>query len=345
LPAGVITGCDLIQPTVQLISPTHYLQWKRLAMPSSCIQTFTDPDEYAAAMRQAAVRLTPVERGSFKAKLSRIELHRLWMQRFSASLGWTSHIDYHGGQVTFAFQTHPGPSMIRSGRECALTSIAQLNAGQRYYLHSHEAASYGTLSLPVEDMILLGAPFGRRDLTLEEDFLILTPRPPALAKLRRLHEVAGSLAEDAPAVLASIEGARGLEQALFEAMMNCLHGAEPQEDRAAMRQHAVIMRRFHQVIERRGDQPIYLPELCREVGASARTLQACCQEHLGMSPKRYLLLRRMHMVRRALSESGPAETTVTEIATRYGFWQFGRLAVEYKALFGEVPSATLARPG
>ncbi len=52
----------------------------------------------------------------------------------------------------------------------------------------------------------------------------------------------------------------------------------------------------------------------------------------------------MHLVRRALSESTPADMTVTEIATRYGFWQFGRLAVEYKALFGETPSAALKRP-
>jgi AraC-like DNA-binding protein len=63
-----------------------------------------------------------------------------------------------------------------------------------------------------------------------------------------------------------------------------------------------------------------------------------------MGPKRHLLLRRMHLVQRALSESTPVDTTVTEIATRYGFWQFGRLAVEYKALFGEAPSATLKRP-
>ena len=49
------------------------------------------------------------------------------------------------------------------------------------------------------------------------------------------------------------------------------------------------------------------------------------------------------MVRRALREGIPGNTTITEIATRYGFWQFGRLAVEYKALFGETPSATLAR--
>ena len=72
-------------------------------------------------------------------------------------------------------------------------------------------------------------------------------------------------------------------------------------------------------------------------------LNACCQEHLGVSPKRYLLLRRMHLVRRALRDSSRDATTVTDIATRYGFWEFGRLAVEYRALYGEPPSATLAR--
>jgi AraC family ethanolamine operon transcriptional activator len=51
----------------------------------------------------------------------------------------------------------------------------------------------------------------------------------------------------------------------------------------------------------------------------------------------------MHLVRRALRESGPTETTVTEIATRFGFWQFGRFAGAYKELFGESPSAMLAR--
>jgi AraC-like DNA-binding protein len=44
-----------------------------------------------------------------------------------------------------------------------------------------------------------------------------------------------------------------------------------------------------------------------------------CQEHLGTGPKRYLLLRRMQLARRALRETAPSAATVTQIATRYGF--------------------------
>jgi AraC family ethanolamine operon transcriptional activator len=52
----------------------------------------------------------------------------------------------------------------------------------------------------------------------------------------------------------------------------------------------------------------------------------------------------MNLAQRALRDAAPGTTSVTEVATEYGFWPFGRFAGEYKSLFGEAPSATLQRP-
>jgi transcriptional regulator GlxA family with amidase domain len=52
----------------------------------------------------------------------------------------------------------------------------------------------------------------------------------------------------------------------------------------------------------------------------------------------------MHLARRALLCAEPAKSTVTRIATDYGFWELGRFSVTYRALFGEPPLETLRRP-
>jgi AraC-like DNA-binding protein len=200
------------------------------------------------------------------------------------------------------------------------------------------------MSLPVEEMASIGAAMIGCDLTPPRDALLITPPSPVVARLQRLHAAAGRLAEEAPEIIANLDAAHGLEQALIEAMISCLAEGAVRGDSLAQRQHEIVMRRFRRVLEENPDQPLYIPEICTAIGVSDRTLRACCQEHLGMAPKRYLLMRRMHLTRRALRKSTPEATTVTEIATRFGFWQFGRFAGEYRTLFGELPSATLHHP-
>ena len=78
------------------------------------------------------------------------------------------------------------------------------------------------------------------------------------------------------------------------------------------------MRRFRRLIEENPEQPFYIPEICNAIGVPDRTLRACCQAHLGMGPKRYLLLRRMHLVRRALREAASDTGSVTEIGCSAG---------------------------
>ena len=291
-------------------------------MPSSAVRTFTDPDQYAASIRQGTYELTVTGRGNFTAKLTRIDLHRLWMQRFSETFPRISHVAGWGGRAIIAFRTQPGPSLLRVGMEMRPTTIVQHSVGQDYYQNSSGLACYGSMSLPIEVMTCVGAAIAGCDLTPPKDALTIIPLPAAMARLQRLHAAAGALAEDAPAVIAHPEAARGLEQALIEAMLACFTTGQVQEDRTALRHHTMIMRKFYGAIEESPNEALYLPELCTGIGVTERTLRVCCQEQIGMDPKRYLTLRRMQFARRALRESDPTETTVTEIATRYGFWQF-----------------------
>ena len=79
-------------------------------MPSSAVRTFSDADEYAAAIRGGIVELTVKERGDFNAKLTRVDLHRLWMQRFSENLPRVVHAANTPGRAGVHFAPHQGPA-------------------------------------------------------------------------------------------------------------------------------------------------------------------------------------------------------------------------------------------
>src|SRR6516162_1993763 len=313
-------------------------------MPSSAVRTFTDPDDWTTTFRGSRAQLTITARGQFFAKLTWIRLHRLQMQRFFDNLPRILHVAHVHRRATISFLAPQGPPQRWGGTELSPVDIMFHNLDQNHFQQTFGAASSGFMSLPVEDFVSAGATMVGYDLTPPKDPSIFRPPPHALAKLRRLHAAAGHLAEEAPEVIGNPDAAYGLEQALIEAMVACLFNSQAREDSVAQRQHELIMRRFRRVVEENRDQPLYIPELCKAIGVSERTLRVCCQEQLGVGPKRYLLFRRLHLARRALRMGLPDTTTVTEIATRYGFWHFGRFAGEYQSLFAEPPSSTLYRP-
>ena len=300
-------------------------------MPSSAVRNFSDPDDYVAAIRQGSVRHQP-------AAAIR------WMQRLSENLPRIYRVDGWGGRAIILFRTETGPSLLHSGLELQPSNIVRFSEGQSYYQRSFGSACFAGMSLPLGDIAALGGTMAGTDLAPPRNTLIVTPPPAAMAKLQRLHAAAGRLAEEAPEIIANPDAAYGLEQALIEAMVACLGNNDVRDDSVAQRQHELIMRRFRRMVEEKPDQPLYIPELCRAIGVSERTLRACCQEQFGVGPKRYLQFRRLHLARRALRRGLPETTTVTEIATRYGFWHFGRFAGEYQSLFSEPPSSTLHRP-
>ncbi|MFH1913005.1 MAG: helix-turn-helix domain-containing protein [Pseudomonadota bacterium] len=87
--------------------------------------------------------------------------------------------------------------------------------------------------------------------------------------------------------------------------------------------------------------PLTLSDICRTAGVSERTLIYAFKEHLGLTPKAYMNISRLNMVRREM-ECGQAPS-ITDAATRWGFWHMGQFSADYKRFFGELPSKTLSR--
>src|SRR6516162_3235330 len=89
----------------------------RCQMPSSAVRTFSEPDDYAAAIRAGTVEVIVTGRGKFAAKQARIDLHQLWMQRLSDNLPRVWHAAIMPGIAGIWFYTQRGPSLVYGGVE------------------------------------------------------------------------------------------------------------------------------------------------------------------------------------------------------------------------------------
>ena len=207
-------------------------------MPLSAVRTFTDPDDYAAAIRATKAEMTVTGRGEFAAKLIRIDLHRLWMQRFSDNLPRIGHSAGKSGRAIISFRTQPGPSLLWGGAEMHPTNIIRHGEGESTFQRSSGSASWGAMSLPVEVAAAVGETLAGCDLMPPRNAMLITPTPSAMARLQRLHAAAGRLAEDAPEIIANPDAARGLEHELIEAWLRCLDARQHRETSLAQGQHA-----------------------------------------------------------------------------------------------------------
>jgi AraC-like DNA-binding protein len=124
------------------------------------------------------------------------------------------------------------------------------------------------------------------------------------------------------------------------------YAADPAGGRplAALPEPARIVRAAHAYIERNLSAPILVGALAEAADTSPRTLYRAFSAVLGDTPQGYIRRLRLHCVRRRILAADDPARTVLAAARRTGLESdMGRLAVHYRMLFGESPSATLAR--
>jgi len=308
-------------------------------MPESRTATFSDPYQYQTFHPDGSQKIAVTARGEYRSRLTLIELHRLWMRSGWQSLPTVHHVALRDDQSPIAFPIEVG--MMVGGIEVQPGELFSTGLGGDYHGRSSAQLHWGSLSLSPDDLAAFSRALAGRDLKHPAETRVIRPEPAAMSRLLRLYAAVEGLATTTPDILVHPEVAKAIEQELARAVIACLTSPASTESPQPLR--AKVMQRFEQMIESHRSEPLYLTDVCEAVGVSARTLRLYCQELLGMAPHRYLWLRRVHLVRRALTLADPAKTNVTTIANDHGFAELGCFAVAYRELFGEQPSMTLRR--
>lgn len=300
-------------------------------MPSSAVQTFTDPHEYQSSIRatDVTVLLTGRARGQFHTKLTRMDLHKLWMRSGETSVPYIMRGGWSNDRCVIHFLAGEEQTPYHhNGMELSSGSILVNPVGTEFYRRSTGRRS-GSMSLAIEDLASASRALLGRELTAPAAAKMVNPPVQAMSHLLRLYDTAENLAATVSDILTHPEVARAIEQELVRTMVACIaDGTQVRDDGRGYR--VPVMRRFEQVLEENRDNPLYVPEICAAIGVSERTLRLHCINHLGISPHRYLWLRRMHQVRRSLALGDATAKTVTAIATDHGFWELGRFSVAYR---------------
>jgi transcriptional regulator GlxA family with amidase domain len=104
-----------------------------------------------------------------------------------------------------------------------------------------------------------------------------------------------------------------------------------------------VVRRAEQLIVDHAREALTVADVAEAVGLSVRALQEGFARHLGTTPTARLREARLVGVRAELLGADPARTTVSAVASAWGFGHLGRFAVDYRRRWDESPSATLRR--
>lgn len=304
-------------------------------------RVFRDTEELSTVLSNVDVSAIQLSKGAFEARLHKHAVGDWCLQSIKFSAGMSSCSGSAApDRFSFLIPMKLGPECRLLGKPLSHSSIGVYTPGS-------------------EHADVSGAGLSECVITAPPDFLERADRLEVPLQLPENGSDLFAADPDCVGVLSSVmsstlsvfrNGSPGSEIArnLLDTLERSLHlvvgrtteGAIPGRPKLS---REVLRRKIALALEESEDDVLFPSEVARSCRVSQATLQRFFMEWFGISPSRYLLIKRLYLARRRLL-SGDF-TSVTDVATSCGFWELGRFSVRYRAQFGETPSETLRRGG
>ncbi len=308
--------------------------------------SFTECDQFAEAIRHEGVEVVQTVGGRFSNRIQLIPLGETLVRYGFHEASWLCSGTALRQHVSVVLDTASrGPTLQNGQRIFEEQALGLHGSGAEHFSRSSPGEYFYAPIPEARFQEAMRAATGDDAGIAPGEFRRVRPQAAPWQALLGTIDGIRRQAEHTPMAWANPMWRAAMERSLLGAVVLAVvadRGTDrPKSTSASLGERSAILRRAQDHLREHAHQPVYLLDLCAVTGVSERTLRDAFVRHYGMGPIRYLKLRRLHQVRQTLRTAIPGTNSVKAVALSNGFWDFGRLAVDYRQLFGESPSATL----
>src|SRR5271165_93623 len=194
-------------------------------MLGSALSVFNESDDFRAALRESGdVDLVVTGSGRFKARLSSIALQHIHLRSCEEHLPRVAFVSLAPSLVRVTLPAEPNASLILGGIGLRAGEIATHGAGYQFHERTSGPCRWNTFWLPARHLAISGRTMRGTNLIIPHGERRWRPPPGALRSLISLHGNAIRATVARQKLPVEREAARGLEQQIILALIECLVG-------------------------------------------------------------------------------------------------------------------------
>jgi hypothetical protein len=150
-------------------------------MPFIATRTFTDPNEYFAAIRDTHAEGAITGRGNFRAESTVVRFDRVSLQRSVETLPRTTYTAVDPKVFVIAFVTHPAQHAYVNGLEFTQGEVIVYRAGSIAHTRFSTACQWGSIAVTHADIATAGETIIGRGLAAPSSNQRIRPSAPLLS--------------------------------------------------------------------------------------------------------------------------------------------------------------------
>jgi len=297
---------------------------------------FTEYDAYAETVRDVSVRMRMCSREVSKWTLQYATVGSLGVQQGFEGGGSVAEGVNGSDAWSFYFQSHPGRA---NGQALNEDEVFAVPPGSEFCLVCKPSHEWLSVHIPNS---LLFPPTPELELASCASAQLLKPPPQVTQRFKSLVLRVLATTESQPQLSDCPIAVDSCQDELLSAARELFASCQQVEGRHFDRWRSITKSSLELAMGSPG-QSLSITELAYQAGVPERTFRTAFHRSYGIPPQDYLRFQRLYEARQLLRASCQDRTTVTDIAFGLGFWDLGRFAGRYCALFGERPSETLRK--